>query len=224
MGERDMNYFSEKDIRDIVAGVISGAGAGTSVPTGQTVPVEISARHVHLTEEALSVLFGAGYQLSQKRDLSQPGQFLAQERVKLVTRKGEIDNVAVLGPARKQVQVELSLTDARSLGLNVPVNLSGDLTGGADVVIVGPQGIVEAKGAAIAARAHVHMTPKDAREYQVQDGQEVSIRLNTGRPITLDGVMVRVREDFQLAVHVDYDEANAASVSGEITGFLLKGR
>lgn len=221
-----MNYYSEQDIRDIVAGVLaqSGVGKTAAVPEGKAVPVEVSARHVHLTTEALETLFGKGYQLTRKRDLSQPGEFLAGERVKLVTRKGEMDNVAILGPVRKQVQVELSLTDARSLGLNVPINLSGDLTGGADVVIVGPQGIVEAKGAAIAARAHVHMTPKDAREYQVQDGQEVSIRLNTGRPITLDGVMVRVREDFQLAVHVDYDEANAASVSGEITGFLLKGR
>ena len=221
-----MNYYSEQDIRDIVAGVLaqSGVGKTAAVPEGKAVPVEVSARHVHLTTEALETLFGKGYQLTRKRDLSQPGEFLAGERVKLVTRKGEMDNVAILGPVRKQVQVELSLTDARSLGLNVPINLSGDLTGGADVVIVGPQGIVEAKGAAIAARAHVHMTPKDAQEYQVQDGQEVSIRLNTGRPITLDGVMVRVREDFQLAVHMDYDEANAASVSGEITGFLLKGR
>lgn len=221
-----MNYYSEQDIRDIVAGVLaqSGVGKTAAVPEGKAVPVEVSARHVHLTTEALETLFGKGYQLTRKRDLSQPGEFLAGERVKLVTRKGEMDNVAILGPVRKQVQVELSLTDARSLGLNVPINLSGDLTGAADVVIVGPQGIVEAKGAAIVARAHVHMTPKDAREYQVQDGQEVSIRLNTGRPITLDGVVVRVREDFQLAVHVDYDEANAASVSGEITGFLLKGR
>ena len=221
-----MNYYSEKDIREIVAGVLaqSGVGKTAAAPEGKTVPVEVSARHVHLTTEALETLFGKGYQLTRKRDLSQPGEFLAGERVKLVTRKGEMDNVAILGPVRKQVQVELSLTDARSLGLNVPVNLSGDLSGAADVVIVGPRGIVEAKGAAIAARAHVHMTPKDAREYQVRDGQEVSVRLNTGRPVTLDGVVVRVREDFQLAVHVDYDEANVASVSGEITGFLLKGR
>ena len=221
-----MNYYSEQDIRDIVAGVLAQSGVGKTVARqeGKPVPVEVSARHVHLTTEALETLFGKGYQLTRKRDLSQPGEFLAGERVKLVTRKGEMDNVAILGPVRKQVQVELSLTDARSLGLNVPVNLSGNLTGGADVVIVGPNGIVEAKGAAIAARAHVHMTPGDAREYQVQDGQEVSIRLNTDRPVTLDGVVVRVRDDFKLAVHVDYDEANAASVGGEITGFLLKGR
>ena len=219
-----MNYFSEKDIRDIVAGVISGAGAGASVTAGQTVPVEISARHVHLTEEALSVLFGAGYQLSQKRDLSQPGQFLAQERVKLVTRKGEIDNVAVLGPARKQVQVELSLTDTRSLGISAPVRLSGDLSGGGDVLILGPKGMYEAKGSVIVAKAHVHMTPEDAKNYGVRDGQTVRIRLDTARPATLDNVEVRVSSASRLAVHIDFDEANAAAVDANTQGILIKGR
>lgn len=219
-----MNYFSEKDIRDIVAGVISGAGAGASVPAGQTVPVEISARHVHLTEEALSVLFGAGYQLSQKRDLSQPGQFLAQERVKLVTRKGEIDNVAVLGPARKQVQVELSLTDTRSLGISAPVRLSGDLSGGGDVLILGPKGMYEAKGSVIVAKAHVHMTPEDAGNYGVRDGQTVRIKLDTARPATLDNVEVRVSNASRLAVHIDFDEANAAAVDANTQGILIKGR
>ena len=221
-----MNYFSEKDIRDIVAGVISGAGSGAFDPSrgGQTVPVEISARHVHLTEEALSVLFGAGYQLSQKRDLSQPGQFLAQERVKLVTRKGEIDNVAVLGPARKQVQVELSLTDARSLGISAPVRLSGDLSGAGDVLILGPTGTYEAKGSVIVAKAHVHMTPKDAENYGVSDGQTVRIRLDTARPATLDNVEVRVSRASKLAVHIDFDEANAAAVDTNTQGLLIKGR
>ena len=219
-----MNYFSEKDIRDIVAGVISGAGAGASVSTGQTVPVEISARHVHLTEDAVSVLFGAGYQLSQKRDLSQPGQFLAQERVKLVTRKGEIDNVAVLGPARKQVQVELSLTDARSLGIGAPVRLSGDLSGAGDVLILGPAGTYEAKGSVIVAKAHVHMTPDDAKNYGVSDGQTVRVRLDTARPATLDNVEVRVSRASRLAVHIDFDEANAAAVDANTQGILIKGR
>ena len=221
-----MNYFSEKDIRDIVAGVISGSGAGTFDPSrgGQTVPVEISARHVHLTEDAVSVLFGAGYQLSQKRDLSQPGQFLAQERVKLVTRKGEIDNVAVLGPARKQVQVELSLTDARSLGISAPVRLSGDLSGGGDVLILGPKGMYEAKGSVIVAKAHVHMTPEDAKNYGVSDGQTVRVRLDTARPATLDNVEVRVSRASRLAVHIDFDEANAAAVDANTQGILIKGR
>lgn len=221
-----MNYYSEQDIRKIVTDVLAGAGmAGGAISAGErAVPVEISARHVHLTQEALECLFGKGAQLTKKRELSQPGEFLSEERVKVVTRKGEIDNVAVLGPVRNQVQAELSLTDARSLGLNVPVNLSGDLTGAADVLLVGPAGSMVAKGAAIAARAHVHMTPVDAADYHVRDGQTVSVRLATDRPVTLDGVVVRVRKDFKLAVHVDYDEANAASASGEITGYLLNGR
>ena len=221
-----MNYYSEQDIRKIVADVLVEAGVGrtSTAPQERAVPVEISARHVHLTQEALECLFGPGAQLTKKRELSQPGEFLSGERLKVVTRKGEIDNVAVLGPVRKQVQVELSLTDARSLGLNVPINLSGDLNGAADVLLVGPAGSMVAKGAAIAAKAHVHMTPADAAQYQVRDGQTVRVRLDTARPVTLDGVVVRVRKDFKLAVHVDYDEANAASANGEITGYLLKDR
>ena len=221
-----MNYYSEQDIRKIVTDVLAGAGmAGGAISDRErAVPVEISARHVHLTQEALECLFGTGARLTKKRELSQPGEFLSEERVKVVTRRGEIDNVAVLGPVRKRVQVELSLTDARSLGLNVPINLSGDLTGAADVLLIGPAGSMVANGAAIAARAHVHMTPEDAAAYHVRDGQTVSVRLDTDRPVTLDGIVVRVRKDFKLAVHVDYDEANAASANGEITGYLLNGR
>lgn len=217
-----MNYFSEQDIRDLVVKVLAQQGCGPAA-LGPPVPVEISARHVHLTQEAAEGLFGAGFQLTRKRELSQPGEFLSGERVKVVTAKGEIANVAVLGPVRKQVQVELSLTDARALGVSVPVNLSGDLRGGGDVLLVGPAGCLEAKGAAIAARAHVHMTPADARAYHVADGQVVRVRLETRRGVTLDHVVVRVRENFRLAVHVDFDEANAASVTGDTTGILLKG-
>lgn len=220
-----MNYYSEKDIRDIVAGVLAQSGVGAAaVPEGKQVLVEISARHVHLTTQALETLFGPGYQLTHKRDLSQPGEFLSGERVKIVTRKGEIDNVAVLGPVRKAVQVELSMTDARSLGLKAPVRLSGDLSGAADVILVGPAGMVDAKGSAIVAKAHVHMTPADAEAYQVSNGDTVSIRLDTQRPTTLEGVEVRVRDNFRLAVHIDFDEANAAAVGGETKGYLIKGR
>ena len=123
-----MNYYSEKDIRDIVANVLAQSAPPAKDSAGQQVPVEVSARHVHLTPEAVESLFGKGYQLTKKRDLSQPGEFLTGERVKVVTRKGTIDNVAVLGPVRKAVQVELSMTDARSLGIKAPVRLSGDLS------------------------------------------------------------------------------------------------
>ena len=221
-----MNYYSEQDIRDIVTGVLaeSGLQKGGIATAGKQVPVEISARHVHLTQEAVETLFGRGYQLTKKRDLSQPGEFLTGERVKVVTHKGALENVAVLGPARKAVQVELSLTDARVLGLKAPVRLSGDLTDAADVILIGPAGMLEAKGSAIVAKAHVHMTPKDARDYGVTDGQIVRIRLDTDRPATLEGVVIRVRDNFRLAVHIDFDEANAAAVGSCTVGELMTGR
>ena len=219
-----MNYYSEKDIRDIVAGVLAQTGGKTSAePCCQDeIPVEISARHVHLTQEAVEILFGKGYELTKKRELSQPGEFLSGERVKLVTPHGEIDNVAVLGPVRAQVQVEISMTDNRTLGLKAPVCLSGDLAGGEDVVIIGPKGLLEAKECTIVAQAHVHMTPADAQKYGVKDAQVLSIRLQTERPVTLEHVVVRVKPASQLAVHIDFDEANAALVTGTTKGVIVK--
>ena len=216
-----MNYYSENDIRQIVADVLSRSGfAGGK---GMEIPVEISARHVHLSKADKEALFGAGYTLTRKRDLSQPGQYLCEERVKLVTQSGEIANVAVLGPERKETQVELSLTDARTLGVKPPIRLSGDLRNAADVIIVGPKGVITAKGSVIVAKAHVHMTPADAQNYGVEHGQSVNIRIGTDRSITLNDVQVRVSKDFGLAVHIDYDEANAAQVSGgNIVGCLQK--
>lgn len=219
-----MNYYSEQDIRDIVTGILTQAGAGrpAAKTCGEPIPVEISARHVHLTQEAVEKLFGKGYQLTKKRELSQPGEFLSGERVKLVSKNGQIENVAVLGPVRSQVQVELSQTDSRTLGIRLPVCLSGDLEGGADMLLVGPAGILEARECAIIAQAHVHMTLEDARKYSVRDGEIVSIRLETERPLTLDGVIVRARPASQLAVHIDFDEANAALVTAQTKGILIK--
>ena len=224
--------FNEKDIRDMVESVLNNLGAVKSagqgsVPAAQCgtcccdpFPVEVSARHVHLTREAVDVLFGAGHQLGKKKMLSQPGEFLSEERVKLVTPKGQIDNVAVLGPERKAVQVELSATDAKSLGLKAPVNLSGDLSGAADVVIIGPNGILKADGSVIIAKAHLHLTPADAQHYGLRDGQIISVRIDSPRPITLNGVVARVRSDMALAMHIDFDEANAGSVGPIATGTL----
>lgn len=216
-----MNYYSENDIKQIVADVLSRSGFTGG--KGMEIPVEISARHVHLSKADKDILFGAGYTLTRKRDLSQPGQYLCEERVKLVTLSGEIANVAVLGPERKETQVELSLTDARALGVKPPIRLSGDLRGAADVIIVGPKGVITAKGSVIVAKAHVHMTPEDAKRYGVEHGQSVNIRMGTERSITLNDVQIRVDKNFGLAVHIDYDEANAAQVGGgNIVGYLLK--
>lgn len=222
-----MNYISEQEIRDIVFQVIESAGLGGAKRKnrGQEIPVEVSARHVHLTREALDVLYGKNYALTRKRDLSQPGQFLSEERVKLVTARGQIANVGILGPLRKAIQVELSMTDARTLGVDAPICLSGDLDGAADVLIVGPKGVVTAREAAIVAKAHVHMTPDDAERYGVKDKEHVSICLGEERALTLNDVIVRVSGDSALAVHIDYDEANAAQVGGgKIVGFLQKNR
>lgn len=220
-----MIHFSEQEICAIVAQVAAQVQSKDrrSVPGGKEIPVEISARHVHLNRDALDVLYGRGYELKRKRDLSQPGQFLAEERVKLVTQHGQIASVGILGPLRSEIQVELSLTDARLLGVRPPIRLSGDLRDAADVLLVGPEGVVSAKGSAIIAKAHVHMSPADAADYGVTDGERVCIRLGEDRPAALEDVIVRVREDYTLAVHIDYDEANAAHVSGgHIVGRLFR--
>ncbi len=182
--------------------------------------VEASGRHVHLTEEAIETLFGGP--LHERNKLSQPGQYAAEERVRLVTAKGEIDGVVVLGPPRNAVQVELSLTDARLLGIDIPINQSGDLKGAGDVILVGPKGIYNAPGSAIAAKAHIHMTPEDADVYGVEDGDSVAVRVGSERPVIFDDVIVRVSDKFALAMHVDYDEANASSFRKGDLGYIIK--
>ncbi len=175
----------------------------------EDIPLEVSARHVHLTQEAVEILFGEGAKLQEKRALSQPGEFLSEQRVKLVTSKGEIANVAVLGPARAAVQCELSATDCKALGIKAPVNQSGNLQNAGDVVMIGTHGILNAKGSVIIAKAHLHLTTTVAQRLCVQDGQAVSVRIHSVRPITLEEIAVRVSDKFAPAMHIDFDEANA---------------
>lgn len=219
-----MNHLESKDIERIVEAVMSHF-QGTSSNIGTclgSVPAEVSARHVHLDKTAVEILFGKEYCLTSKRPLSQPGQFLSEERVKLVTEKGEISNVAVLGPLREHTQVELSFTDARQLGINPPLRLSGDLRGAGDVIIVGPKGVYHAKESVIAAKAHVHMTEQDAVNLGVRDGEHVCACLEGARSVTLNDVIVRVSSASALALHIDYDEANAAMFSGNGKAMLSK--
>ena len=176
---------------------------------GNTIPVGISARHVHLTKETVETLFGKGHKLTFKRDITQPGEFLAAERISVVTPKGELRNVAILGPERKQVQVEISQTDARHLGINPPLRLSGDIENGATVHIVSDNAVITANNSAIIAKNHIHMTPKDAENFKVKDGDRVCVRVNSKRPVLFEGVVIRVNERFGLSFHVDFDEANA---------------
>lgn len=178
------------------------------------VPLEASGRHVHVTKEQAQILFG--HDLTPSRDLSQPGQYLAKERVTVMGPKGEFQNVAVLGPARKGAQVEISLTDGRVLGIAAPIRLSGDTKNSPGCKLIGTCGSVELPEGVIVAQRHIHLTPQDAARFQVQDKQVVKLQTFTSRPAIFEEVTVRVSHDFAAAVHLDYDEANACGfVSGD---------
>lgn len=174
------------------------------------IPVGISARHVHVTREDLAILYGEGYQLTNKKDLSQPGQFACNETVDLITEKGTFKNVRILGPERKATQVELSLTDAIKLKLTPPVRDSGDLAGSPGLAIMGPKGTIELKQGVIAACRHIHMTPADAAEFGVKDKDIVKVFCGGERGLIFDNVLIRVRDDFKLEMHIDTDEGNAS--------------
>lgn len=171
------------------------------------VELEASGRHVHVTKEQALTLFG--HPLTPKRPLSQPGQYLAEERVTVIGPKGKFENVAVLGPERKEAQVEISLTDGRTLGIEPPVRLSGDVAGSPGAVLVGPRGRVELTQGVVAAQRHIHLTPEDAARFGVRDKQVVKLRALTDRPLTFSDVAVRVSPEFASFAHLDYDEANA---------------
>lgn len=188
----------------------------------KTVLVEISARHVHVSEADLETLFGKGYKLTPKKDLSQPGQFACEERVTVVGTKKELTGVSILGPCRKSTQVELSLTDARSIGVKAPIRESGDIIDSGACKLVGPCGEVELTEGVIAAKRHIHMTVADAEKYGITDKQIVSVKIPTqGRALVFDDVVARVSDSYALAMHIDTDEANAASVPGSCTGIIL---
>ncbi|RLB58859.1 MAG: hypothetical protein DRI34_03600 [Deltaproteobacteria bacterium] len=177
------------------------------------VPVALSARHVHLSQEHVERLFGAGHHLQPLFELSQPGQFAARETVEVVGPKRSIPGVRVLGPARGDTQVELSITDGVVLGLNVPVRLSGDLAGTPGAHLIGPRGAVRLQQGCIVARRHLHVHGDDARRLGLQQGQQVYVRVPGPRGIIFDGVVVRVSDSFRTELHLDTDEGNAAGVS-----------
>ena len=185
--------------------------------------VETSARHLHLSQKDLEILFGEGYQLTSKKALSQPGQFACVERVDVVGSKKTVSGVTILGPVRKATQVELSLTDARSIGVDAPIRESGDIAGSGACKLVGPKGEIELKEGVIAAKRHIHMTPADAEAFDVKDGQTVSVRIDSdGRALTFGDVVIRVRDDFALAMHIDTDESNAACAAPGTMGEVIK--
>ena len=187
----------------------------------KTVLVEISARHLHVSQKDLEILFGEGYKLTNKKDLSQPGQFACEEKVTVVGPKGSL-KASILGPVRPDTQVELSLTDARTIGVNAPIRESGDVKGSGACKLVGPAGEVELEEGVIAAKRHIHMTVADGEKYGITDKQIVSVKVDTdGRSLIFGDVVARVSDSYALAMHIDTDEANAACVAGSCTGIIL---
>ena len=185
--------------------------------------VEISARHVHLSQADLETLFGKGYELTVKKELSQPGQFASNERVRVIGTKGEFPAVSILGPVRKATQVELSLTDARSIGVNAPVRESGDVAGSGACRLVGPAGEIEISEGVIAAKRHIHATVADAERMGLKNGQIVEVEIPTAneRSLTFGDVVVRVSDSYALAMHIDTDEANAAGMAPNSIGIII---
>ena len=185
--------------------------------------VETSARHVHLSQQDLETLFGEGYQLTNKKDLSQPGQFACTERVDVVGAKKTLAGVTILGPVRGKSQVELSLTDARSIGVDAPIRESGDIAGSGACRLVGPKGEVALEEGVIAAKRHIQMTPADAEAFGVKDKDVVSVRVESaGRSLVFGDTVVRVSPKFALAMHIDTDESNAGAVAPGTMGEVIK--
>lgn len=184
--------------------------------------IETSARHVHLTKEHIDILFGAGHELTFKKALSQPGQFACEERVTVVGEKKEIKNISILGPARSATQVEISLTDARTLGVKAPVRESGDVAGSGACKIIGPCGEVEISEGVITAKRHIHLTPAAAKEMGVEDKQIVCVKVDSdGRRTVFGDVVIRVSEKFSPAMHIDTDESNAAACVPGMFGEII---
>lgn len=185
--------------------------------------IETSARHVHVNEETLEKLFGKGAKLNVKKYLSQPGQFASTEKVTIVGPKKSIENVSILGPTRSKNQVEVSGTDARTLGIDIVVRESGDIAGTPGCKLVGPAGEVELTEGVIVAKRHIHVTPNDAKEMNLTDKEIVSVKVENGiRSLIFGDVVVRVRDDFAPAMHIDTDESNAAMLAMGYYGEIIK--
>ena len=214
--------FSNAQIAELVKKVLADMG-GSSASTGlaaNEVPVGVSNRHIHLTQADVETLFGAGYQLTPMKDLSQPGQYACKETLTLIgPAMRPIEGVRVLGPVRKSSQVEISATDSYVLKVKPPVRESGNIAGSAGVTIVGPKGIVQLKEGCIIANRHIHMSPEDGQKFGVKDGETVTVDVEGKRRTRWYDVQVRVHPDFRLEMHIDTDDANAAGIGN---GFKVK--
>lgn len=185
-------------------------------------PVEASGRHVHLNREAVNILFGDGYQLKKKMELSQPGQYSCEERVTVQGSKSAIKNVIVLGPERADTQVEISATDALLLGIKASVRMSGDIAGTPGAKLVGPAGEIELREGVIIAKRHIHMTPEDAMRIDIVNNENVDVEIAGERSVLFRNVTVRVSPSFALSMHIDYDEANSCGFQKGMKGIIHK--
>jgi putative phosphotransacetylase len=186
------------------------------------VAMEGSGRHIHVTREHLDALFGPGFQLENKKCLSQPGEFASNSKVDLIGPKGTIKGVSILGPCRKVTQIELSFSDARILGINPPIRESGDVAGSAPITLEGPCGTLELSEGAIIAKRHLHMTDADGEKYGIRDKEIVQIRVEGPRALIFDEVVARVSPKYATYAHIDYDEINAAGLFSDLTGIVIK--
>lgn len=212
--------FSSAQIAEMVKKVLADMGGTTSASSDNEVPVGVSNRHIHLTKADVETLFGAGYELTPLKDLSQPGQYACKETLTLIgPAMRPIEGVRVLGPVRKNSQVEISLTDSYVLKVKPPVRESGNIAGSAGVTIVGPKGVVQLKEGCIIANRHIHMSPEDGRKFGVKDGDTVTVDVDGKRRTRWYDVQVRVHPDFRLEMHIDTDDANAAGIGN---GFKVK--
>jgi putative phosphotransacetylase len=212
--------MDQQAIQSIVEEVVSRLTVMN--PTKPFIPMAVSARHCHLSQSDLEALFGEGYELTKKADLSQPGQFAANESITIVGPRGSLEKVRILGPARNITQVEVSQTDSVKLGVKPPLRESGDIEGSAPITLVGPKGSLYKKEGLIIAQAHIHMTPEDASIFGVENGDYVKIEVNGVRPVTIGKVLIRVSPRYKLEMHVDTDEANAGFICRETVGKLIK--
>ena len=186
------------------------------------IPIALSNRHLHLSQEHLEILFGKGYELNKIKDLKQPGQYAAAEKVDLVGPKGTIKGVRVLGPTRSKTQIEISFADSFTLGVNPPVRDSGDITGSPGVKVVGPEGEVEIDEGVIAAARHIHMTPEEAEALDLKDKDTVKVKTGGERSVVFENVLVRVNPNYALEMHVDMEEGNGAGVENNQMVEIIK--
>ncbi|CAM2750415.1 phosphate propanoyltransferase [Hathewaya histolytica] len=216
-----MNTLDQK-LELIVEEVVKKLQDVTLKKDEDTILVEASGRHVHLSQEDVEYLFGKGHQLQKKKDLSQPGQYACEERVTLIGPRGMIQNVAVLGPARGKTQVELSKSDTVILGAKVPVRMSGDTKGSSPIVIATDKAVLRLEEGAIAAKRHIHITPEDAKKFNVEDKEVVKLKVEGERALIFDEVVIRVSENYSTAAHIDFDEANACGFVNGTRGRIIK--